>query len=55
MFFKKECEVTARLCEAKIHETLDAEDKLSDLEYIQTLMTLGSIRNAAEEKTKNAF
>jgi len=55
MFFKKECEDTARLCEVKIHDTLDAGDKLSDLEYIQTLITLVSIKNAAEEKVKNAF
>ena len=55
MFFKKECGEVARLCEAKIHDTLDAGDKLTDLEYIQTLITLVSIKNAAEEKAKIAF
>jgi len=55
MFFKKECGEVARLCEAKIHDTLDAGDKLTDLEYIQTLITLVSIKNAAEEKVKTAF
>ena len=55
MFSKKECEDTARLCEVKIHDTLDAGGKLTDLEYIQTLMTLGSIMYAADEKAKVAF